>query len=241
MNWDKAVKEVFGKDTRIIFPRYFWSKKNQVTLLIMEKNRMELKVVAKYFVWGEAKTEWEILKKAHQWGLKTPKPLHLYKNIIFMEFLPGLSLKIMSDEGREPLPVDLLAKWLADFHRAFKNGDKTLLKGDGMFPNFLYREDKNELYGVDFEESIMGEEITDVGEMVTSLLLMGDSFSEKNLKRATDFFKTYTDNYPVTFNHNRLLDQVKKELEKRKMFIPHKKEELDKYIQWIEKGKMYFF
>lgn len=234
MQWNKIITEIFGEGTKLVFPRFFMSKKNQVTLLIMEKDGKELNVISKFFVWGNAETEWNILTKAYNAGLNVPKPLHLYQNIIFMENIPGTTLLMIHDNREGRLPVELLAAWLAEFHRTFKNGDKTMLKGDGMFPNFIYQRENNRLYGVDFEESVEGREIIDVGDMMTSLLLSGDSFSDESRGEAALFLKIYNENHPVEFEREELGHLILQNMKRRILFVPQMKEKIEGYMEIVK-------
>ena len=234
MQWNKVITEIFGERTKLVFPRFFMSKKNQVTLLIMEKDGKELNIISKFFVWGNAETEWNILTKAYQAGLDVPKPIRIYNNIIFMEYIPGTTLMMLHDKHEEKLPVELLAEWLAKFHKTFSNGDKTLLKGDGMFPNFIFQKESHRLFGVDFEESVEGREIVDVADMMTSLLMSGDSFSAESRKETGKFLYIYLKNHPVEFDREELLHLLLGDMEKRILYVPQMKKKIEGYMEIVK-------
>lgn len=241
MDWNRVIAEVFGEGTKLMFPRFFMSKKNQVTLLIMEKDGKEMNVISKFFVWGSADREWDILTDAFNAGLDVPKPLQLYKNIIFMENIPGTTLMMMQDNRENSFPVDLLAEWLAKFHKTFRNADKTMLKGDGMFPNFIYQKENHRLFGVDFEESTEGREIVDVADMTVSLLMTGKSFSENNRKRADKFQKIYQECNPVKFDREEFSELLIRDMEKRIMYIPQMKIKIEGCIDAVRSGEINFY
>ncbi len=233
MQWSKLITDIFGEGTRLVFPRFFMSKKNQVTLLNMEKDGKELNVISKFFVWGNADTEWDILTKAYNAGLDVPKPIRLQENIIFMEYIPGTTLMMLHDNRTDKLPVELLAEWLAKFHKTFKDSDRTLLKGDGMFPNFIYQKEKHKLYGVDFEESTKGREIVDTADMMTSLLMSGNSFSEESRRETGKFLSVYLKNHNVEFDGEELKHLILQSLKRRIMYVPQMKQKIEGYMEIV--------
>lgn len=234
MQWNNIITDIFGEGTKLVFPRFFMSKKNQVTLLIMEKEGKELNIISKFFVWGNAATEWDILTKAYNAGLDVPKPIRLYENIIFMEYITGTTLMMLHDNREGRLPVELLAQWLAKFHKTFRNGEKTMLKGDGMFPNFIYQKENHRLIGVDFEESIEGREIVDVADMMTSLLMSGDSFSLESRRETGKFLSVYRENHPVEFDGEELLHLLLRDMERRILYVPQMKEKIEGYMEIVK-------
>jgi len=231
--WNDIVEKVFGKGTTIVFPRFFISKKNQVTLLNMERNGRKFRAVAKFFVWGDAQKEWDILKKSCRAGLNVPEPIDIYENIIFTKFIPGKSLKAISESESSELPVENLARWLADFHRAFKDGEKTLLKGDVMLPNFIYQPESGSLFGVDFEECVVGREIMDVSDILTTLLVTGDSFSGENIERTRRFAWRYRQHHPIPISSGEIRDFIIETLHRRISYMPVRRDEFLKYVDLI--------
>lgn len=232
-SWIELVEKEFGPGTKIIFPRYFYSKKNQVTLLDMKKGGVRFQALAKYFVWGDPTQEWEVLQQAHRAGLNTPKPININGNVIFMEFIPGRSLKSIADSG-ENIPAEMLGQWYGKFHRAFKKEDSTILKGDGMLPNFIIHKDTKELYGVDFEESSRGREITEIADFTTTLLSYGDSFSKDNLSRAGNFIKAYLKVNPVLLPPQEIKDLIRQNLARRISFMPELEKEILSQMDFVQ-------
>lgn len=160
-SWERLVEEVFGPGTRIVFPRFFESKKNQVTLLTLVREAEPFQVLAKRYVWGEASREHEVLVRAHGAGLAVPRPLALHGEVGFQEVVPGTRLRGPVSLGR----ARALGRWLAAFHR-----ELGLVRGDCVLPNFLVTPD-GALVGLDFEESGPGDPLEDVAGLGVSLLL----------------------------------------------------------------------
>lgn len=236
--WKKIIETVFGKGTELIFPRFFYSKKNQVTLLNMRKGEEEISAVAKFFVWGDAAKEWDILVRAYAYELNVPKPIKFQDNIIFMDFIPGNTFQMMVESKADYIPVEVLALWLSNFHRVFKRGEITLIKGDGMLPNFIFHRDRNEVYGIDFEEAREGREIEDIVDIITTILMAGDSFSDKNLHLARKFADAYLKNHPIKLTYDEVMEGVMQDLNRRISFMPHREKDILGYMELIkEKGK----
>ena len=132
--WNQLVAEVLGHDTRITDLRFFESKKNQVTLLILQRDGALLKVMAKYFVWGECEREWEILEKAHAAGLEVPRPLARRDNVCFVQFLEGENLRRIGETRPEHLDGAAVGRWLARFHAIFREGNASSSRATARRP-----------------------------------------------------------------------------------------------------------
>ena len=117
--WNKIVRKVFGSEARIIFARFFESKKNQVTLLRLDFNGEVREVVAKYFVWGDCRLEWDVLNRAARAGLPVPEPLGIDEPVIFTGVVPGCSGKVICSRDPAALDFSAMGRWVGLFHRAF--------------------------------------------------------------------------------------------------------------------------
>jgi tRNA A-37 threonylcarbamoyl transferase component Bud32 len=170
-HWNKAITACFGAEVQLDEKIFFVSKKNQVSLLCLrDESGAEFKVVAKMFCWGELKKEAKILKAALNFGIKVPKVIAKYKNILFMEYICGqdLGAGLKGNSKLDCILMNRLGRWLAGFHQAFKKGENlTLLKGDIRLHNFILK--GREIYGVDFEESTWGKPLEDLAEMFATI------------------------------------------------------------------------
>jgi tRNA A-37 threonylcarbamoyl transferase component Bud32 len=233
--WKKLIHEVFGENVKLIFPRFFDSKKNQVTLLQMEHGGKPLNIVAKYFVWGDIDREWETLTRAHSLGLRVPRPISRLEGISFMEFIPGKTLKAIADRETSCINPLILGSWLGEFHGIFKkdNGE-TLLKGDSMLPNFIIHQESGLLYGVDFEESHYGDPVDEAADIYATLLIAGTPREKPSFERARGFLEAYLDKNPLSIDGEVFREMLVKHIDKRKRFIPYREDEFDEYIRQVK-------
>jgi len=171
--WNKAINSCFGSAAVVRETIFFESMKNQVTLLTLGgSTQSDFDVIAKMFCWGERRTEEAILLRATSLGLKVPKVIGSYRNVLFMEYLRGPDLRLfLRNNVNYAVPIiHKVTEWLAGFHRAFEKGNKkTLLKGDLRLQNFILRD--GEVFGVDFEESRYGDVIYDVADLCATLVM----------------------------------------------------------------------
>jgi tRNA A-37 threonylcarbamoyl transferase component Bud32 len=233
--WKKIIHEVFGNETKLVFPRYFDSKKNQVTLLQMQLKDEAINVVAKYFVWGDIDKEWDTLRRAYSLGLNVPCPLHRHENISFMNFIPGKTLKVIAEKEPEKINPKIIGNWLGKFHRAFmKNNGETLLKGDNMLPNFIVHLDKEMLFGVDFEESHYGNPIDEISDIYATLLITSISGQKLNIEAAEEFFDAYTLENHVNIDKQKFQELIISHIDKRKKYMPYRYDEFEHYISQVK-------
>jgi len=267
--WKKIIEYAFGENTEIVFPRFFVSKKNQVTLFHLRKQDGDFNVIAKYYVWGNGMKEMQILQKAYKSELNVPEPLKLIRvmsspdepdiiisevddfdshsearesrsfpgDILFTEHIPGMTFRILKDK-KENLPVDKLAMWIADFHNLFKIPGKqgTMLKGDVMLPNFILQDKTGEVFGIDFEEAEWGNEIVDVSDILTTLLLMEPPFSDESLNVARTFMQKYLSRNPIEIDTHELKGLIIHNLERRILYTPARKSMLTGLITRMSEG-----
>ncbi len=166
---NRIEKEVAGlfPGAVILEKVFFASKKNQVTKLILKDCERVFEIIAKYFVWGNAVKEELALKSSFARKLSVPQILHKFRNILFMEFVDGVPLGYNMIAADISI-LDKLSSWLCDFHDSFNDGSQTLLKGDMRLQNFVFA--ANCIYGIDFEESSMGDRAYDIADMAATLL-----------------------------------------------------------------------
>ncbi|MCD4783824.1 MAG: hypothetical protein K8T10_08375 [Candidatus Eremiobacteraeota bacterium] len=266
--WKKIIEFVFGEGTEIVFPRFFISKKNQVTLFHLRRQDRDFSVIAKFYVWGNGMREWRILQKAYKAGLNVPAPMELIRvrneadkpgvvfsrltdadlddenldeiescpgYILFTEYIPGISFRDLKGETVN-LPVDKLALWMADFHNLFKIPGKqgTMLKGDVMMPNFLLHGETGEVFGIDFEEAIRGNEIIDISDILTSLMLLRKKLPGRSPEIACDFIRNYRSKNPISLDPGELKNLIIHNLERRILFTPSRKSVLTGLIAHME-------
>lgn len=164
---EKALKKKFGIETKIEEKIFYQSKKNQVSRLILSGNPQFSDLVVKFFVWGSAKHEENVLQKLTEKGLNVPEVIDRYGNVLFLKHIRGKTLSFNSIL-QFPDILKMLALWVAKMHQAFKKGNSTMLKGDLRLQNFIISD--NTLWGVDFEEAKTGSKEIDVADLYVTLL-----------------------------------------------------------------------
>jgi hypothetical protein len=230
--WDRTVREAFGDGARIIFPRFFESKKNQVTLLSLDVDGSPLQVVAKYYVWGDADAEWDALNGCSGRQIPSPRPISRAGNVTFMEYIPGRSVKYVLENTPQDFSFAPLGRWLGRFHRAFAREDGTTLqKVDLMPPNFIVSERDGEIYGIDFEECRRGAPLPDLAEMAATGLLAGNPSRELARERNGDFFRAYLQENPVEIDEAGLQELLVDVLKKRAIYMPVQKDAVEEILR----------
>jgi tRNA A-37 threonylcarbamoyl transferase component Bud32 len=235
--WKKIIHEAFGEDTSLVFPRFFDSKKNQVTLLQMQQGDKILNIVGKYFVWGDIDREWETLIRAYSIGLCVPRPIKRIENISFMEFIPGKTLKVIAEKEPEKLNPEAIGSWLGKFHGTFKkNNGETLLKGDNMLPNFIIHQETGVLFGVDFEESRYGDPTEEISDIYATLLITDIPQQGLSLINAKNFLDAYFRENQVGIDNKTFKDMIIKHIDKRKKYMPYRYDEFEDYIKLVKES-----
>lgn len=188
-DWNRIVEIAFGCGMKITSKIFFFSKKNQVTLLKLRRSGQILQVVAKYFVWGDLLREKESLLQCSQKGIAVPRIIAEGDRVLFLEYLPGRDLLHLIQQDFEQKIITDLATWLVDFHRAFALGGTTLLKGDLRLHNFVFS--RGRIFGLDFEEARCGKPDLDVADLLASLLDSAKGSDEAKMDLCREFLNVY--------------------------------------------------
>ncbi len=225
--WNKIVRRVFGIGARIESARFFESKKNQVTLLHLDLDGVSCPAVAKYFVWGDCRREWDVINRAYVRGVPVPRPLGRCGQVIFTGMAPGENGRILCNRNPQGLDFSAMGRWLGLFHRAFYRGDgMTMIKGDLMLPNFIFSPESHLPVGVDFEESRMGDVREDLSHMVATALYVGSPSAGVVDARLSGLMKGYLSEFPLALNLDELWEPVAQRLLERVEYMPHIKKVL---------------
>jgi aminoglycoside phosphotransferase len=192
-------------DKEFLIHKKFDSKKNQVFLVSdsfeVSSNYVVLKIYNDEFK-KNAKIESNTIKKLNQLDVSSPKIIDHSTDWILLEYIPGLSILQIVDSDRIDIEPDrlitLLADWLAQLHSKTLVLDpepQVLLKGDCILKNFIYDNDLHQLYGVDFEESVIGEPLRDVGAVCSAILTIKPMFSSSDFNLCEAFIKSYMSHF----------------------------------------------
>lgn len=172
---DQALKALYGRRARITEKIFFYSKKNQVTRLLVHNGKEQLDMVMKYCIWGDSKKEARVIARCNELGLRVPLLKARQGNILFLETVEDsrvLCYKSFTDDlkSAEKTLTASLIEWLRSFHETFLNRGKSLVKGDLNFNNFLVKD--GVVWGIDFEECRRGNPMEDYADFFALLIEM---------------------------------------------------------------------
>lgn len=178
----------------VLLQKRFTSKKNMVAYVVFDGQPR----VLKWFVPGlrqNMEREWNVLKKGFS-HLRIPCPFEKdsENNVLILSYIVGRNVcdiindpQTTSDE-KQKVTV-LLADWFIQFHTFFKNEDDFTLRGDASLRNFILN--RNQIWGVDFEESRMGRPSEDLATLCVSLLSTDPMFTDEKFNLCQLFLDAY--------------------------------------------------
>ncbi|MBY9012802.1 MAG: hypothetical protein KGD70_10550 [Candidatus Lokiarchaeota archaeon] len=246
----------------ILFP--IESKKNSVVGLTFNRDTENLpkEVVVKIFRTNNADNEYNTLIRLKRQNLFIPNVLFYKKPYLILEKIKGVNLcdfineKLFNIANMESLysetkkeiskSIEKLADWFNQLHT--NNTIKTeahsetivLNKGDTQIRDFIYNPLKNEIYGLDFEDSYEGNHIDDIAWVCCSLLDTNPGIFEQSVPKAkieliNIFLKTYyRDNPSIHFDFNyfteKLIENLNTVMNRRSINIILQKENFLKDI-----------
>lgn len=203
----------------------FKSKKNSVVGLTFNRDTEHLpkEVVVKKFSTPNADNEYNTLARLKRQNLFVPNILFYKKPYLILERIKGVNLcdfvneKLVNIADLESLnpeirkeistSIEKLADWFNQLHtnNVIENEEHSeaivLNKGDTQLRDFIYIPLKNEIYGLDFEDSYEGNHIDDVAWVCCSLLDTNPGIFEQSVPKAkieliNIFLKHYYRNNP---------------------------------------------
>jgi tRNA A-37 threonylcarbamoyl transferase component Bud32 len=179
---------------RLSLIKKFPSKKNSVYLAERDGKQLVLKVYDN----DRCAYEYGVLKVCRDEGIAVPEPLELKGNALLMEYVEGgLANDYVNTPGMWDVVLDI-ASWLASFHCTFRYGERSLLKSDVNFKNFIVGD---RLYGLDFELSKLGKPEADVGDAVAYLISTYPMFTGEKFELALAFIRRYEEDSGIAL-HN---------------------------------------
>lgn len=160
----------------------FASKKNRVFLVVVNNMPVVVKIFRSK---RSALKEWQMLYRLKALSLPAPQPIMMFKNWIVRQFIDGVSITELLEEGNVEW-VERLADWLHKFH---KFTEMRLV--DLSLENFLF--DNGEVYCIDFDDvQKRGTPLADVGELVANLVRAPVNSIQTRLFAARKFLKIYS-------------------------------------------------
>lgn len=237
----KDIQELIDNAERyktVLLQKRFEGKKNTVAYVISEGHPQ----ILKWFVPGLRQNldiEYGVLKKGFS---DVPMPFPITKdtenNVLVMSYIMGKNIcDIINDLGvtleeKEKL-VHLLVDWFVRFHAFFKTEDGFRIRGDATLRNFILS--KNQVWGVDFEESRIGTPSEDIATLCVSLLSTDPMFTDEKFQLCQYFLDWYRKS--ARWNIENINAEIAYAMLERIQWRPKDEELLRKYASKIrERG-----
>ena len=193
------------KYKNVLVQKNFYSKKNTVSYVIYnDKPR-----IFKWFAPGfkkQMENEVNILKKGtSDLNMPTVYEKDEDNNLLIMSYIPGKNVcDIINNENEsfnyKTKIIVKIAVWLKNFHEYFKFDDKYIIRGDSILRNFIL---SDKLWGVDFEESIIGRKVEDISDICTSIITTNPMYTDEKYKLCKIFLESYSNLYMYNFENIR--------------------------------------
>lgn len=161
--WE-ALKAALNQRVIIDRVRHVPSRRNRVW--IVETNVRP--VVVKRFLTGKCGNEFETLLRARNALVDTPLPLAKSGDYLVTEYIPGETCEVLINHMFSAQATDGIGRWLARFHDKLSDGARKWIMADAVPANFILSGE--EIYGLDLEDSTIGDPLEDVGRMAASIL-----------------------------------------------------------------------
>ena len=182
---EQILRENFNQGYFIESVSRLKSKKNTViSLKIHPKGVEPITLVAKMFIAGRFKNELSILRLSWSHGLAVPNVLEARDDVIVMSFISGETLVDRINRTFETHLIDKLAEWYYKYHRVHEQ-----IKGDPRLRNFIVH--KDQIFGVDFEESRKDFWMVDIAGVCASLLDTNPIYDPRKRKLSWRFLEKY--------------------------------------------------
>jgi tRNA A-37 threonylcarbamoyl transferase component Bud32 len=178
----------------VLLQKRFDSKKNTVAYVLSQGHPR----VLKWFVPGlkqNMQTEYSVLIKAHS-KLTVPLPYEKDEknNVLVMSYIVGKNVcdlindTMLTFEEKQRI-IQMIANWFISFHELFQTKEGFRIRGDATLKNFLHS--KNQIWGVDFEESRPGKPSEDLATFCVSLLTTDPMFTSEKFQLCQSFLEAY--------------------------------------------------
>ncbi len=161
--WE-AVKKALNQRVIVMSTRFVPSKVNRIWIVETDVHP----VVVKRFLSGKSGNEFEALVQARGVGLNVPYTLASHRDYLVMEYLPGENAEVLINKMFDASVAESLGRWLALFHEKLSNELGVRIRRDSVLSNFVVSD--GTVYGVDLEDSSVGDPMDDVGQLGASIL-----------------------------------------------------------------------
>ena len=163
LGWE-ILKKALNQRLVVTRVRFMPSKANRVWAVETDVRP----VIVKKSLTGKCAIEFESLLQARLAGIDVPFPLIMEEEYLIMEYVPGDSCEVLINSFFSAVAADGIGKWLAGYHAVSRDGRSCKIMGDAALSNFLLFDGK--VFGVDLEDSRIGDPLDDVGQISARVL-----------------------------------------------------------------------
>jgi len=184
LGWE-AVKKALNQRVVVTNTRFVPSRVNRVWIVETDVHP----VIVKRFLSGRCGNEFESLVLARNAGISVPYPLASRGDYLVMEYLPGDNCDVLINRMFSAVAAEGLGAWLASFHRKLSTDFGSRIRGDAVLSNFILTD--GVIYGMDLEDSVIGDPMDDVGHVGASILGNEPFFTPIKFDLCTRMLRAY--------------------------------------------------
>lgn len=161
--WD-ALRNALNQRVVLVNERLIPSRRNRVWVVETDVRP----VILKRSLSGRAENEFGALLRAREKGLDVPFPLHRSGDYMVIEYVPGERCDSLINHMFSVEAAEKLGSWFAKFHLEFGDETSQAIMADADLTNFQMWDRK--VYGMDLEDSGVGDAMDDLGQLIASIL-----------------------------------------------------------------------
>ncbi|MFO7677712.1 MAG: hypothetical protein R6V50_04955 [Thermoplasmatota archaeon] len=239
----KEIEELIKKSSKygkLIVQRRFKSKKNTVCYVLINNKACVIKWYAPAFRKNMEK-EFKVLSEGCQ---HISMPMVFQKdtdnNVLLLNYISGENLcdvlhnEQTRSEDKKQL-MTLLAEWYARFHLFFKTEDNYRIHGDSILRNFIVSDC---IWGVDFEESRLGDRKEDIAGIAASLLTTDPMFTKEKFLLCRHYISEYEKAFGTKVHQ--ISTDISYVLLQKIQYRPDDEQIIRSFVEQIRKNGLYF-
>jgi len=182
--WE-AVKKALNQRVVISSAKLVSSRVNRVWVVETDVRP----VVVKRFLSGRSGNEFESLLMARLAGLRVPYPLGKEGEYLVTEFIAGDTCELLINSMFSDRAAEGIGSWLASFHNSLSDGLSKRIMVDATLSNFILND--GQVFGVDLEDSRVGNPLDDVGKAAACVLDSEPVFTPVKFDLCVSMIRSY--------------------------------------------------
>lgn len=194
------------------------SKRNKVyKVRLREDSDSNFAIMKKYSPYNQKllNAEYQNMQMLKEHGILIPEIIYRGSDSLIIEYIQGDLVTDLVERLDTTDWIDELAYWMSKLHRILR-GSQTLLKGDVNLRNFIYS--CGHIYGLDFEETNLGDPRTDLANICFFILTDRPSFTKEKHMMIRRFLNSYENHTGVKLTEmGRFLRLSKAEANRRRI------------------------